>query len=329
MKRRVHPSWLALLAIGVLLAGFPARSAEPTRLQVYGVLRTLEISPILLAAKRHYPAGADMHMGGIPSLYPEDPQPSFHEPGKADVASHAETQILRNSVRHPDLRVILTVSEGLYRVVARRSSGIANIKDLKGKRIVYAPATSAAFYLHKILRTAGLTESDVTLVPYTPAAAAQAQTDAVVYWEPESQAAFEAFGKDAVEIYIPGIYRERYNLNTTAANLADPAMRRRIVDFVGAIVEASCDIRMDPSEAWQLASDAGGHPVHEVARSWGRQVCPAYLPTDLLDVMTEEEQWLAGIEKRSPRSRAQLAPLIDATVLRDVLASRAASARRC
>ena len=46
----------------------------------------------------------------------------------------------------PGLRIILTVSEGYYRIVARRSAGISSLADLKGKRIATFPSTSSAYY---------------------------------------------------------------------------------------------------------------------------------------------------------------------------------------
>ncbi len=78
-------------------------------------------------------------MGGIPNLVGEPAIGGFGEPGVADVATHAETQALRYSTRNPDLRIILTVTQGLYRIVARRSAGIEKVADLKGKRIATIP----------------------------------------------------------------------------------------------------------------------------------------------------------------------------------------------
>ena len=83
-------------------------------------------------------------MGGIPNLVGEAGAQGFAQPGVADVATNAETQLLRFSVRHPDLRIIFNVTEGLYRIVARRSAGIASIADLKGKRVATIEQTSAA-----------------------------------------------------------------------------------------------------------------------------------------------------------------------------------------
>jgi NitT/TauT family transport system substrate-binding protein len=42
---------------------------------------------------------------------------------------------------------------------------------------------------------------------------------------------------------------------------------------------------------------------------------PAALPGELLDVMVEEERWVARNQKREPRSRAALQAFIDTSVL--------------
>ena len=56
---------------------------------------------------------------------------------------------------HPDLRIIFNVTEGLYRIVARRSAGIASVADLKGKRVATIAPTSAGYFLHRMLATRG------------------------------------------------------------------------------------------------------------------------------------------------------------------------------
>ena len=62
-----------------------------------------------------------------------------------------------NPIRNPDLRIIMTVTESFYRLVARRSAGISKLADLKGKRIMVPRMTSAHYYLVAMLRSAGLT----------------------------------------------------------------------------------------------------------------------------------------------------------------------------
>ena len=305
-------AWIAGLAAA---AGMLAGAAFGAPLRVYGNTTTLELAPVLLAAQALGPTTATVSNGGIPDLF---------KPDGADVATNAETQALRASVDRPDLRIILTVAEGRYRIVARRSAGIATLKDLKGKRIATFPNTSSAYYLHRMLATVGLTDADVTTVPLFPlsrmAPALKAgEVDAVTIWEPEIQNAQDAIGADAIEFRDPSVYRELFNLNTTAARLQDPAMRARIVAFVRRLVQSSAQIRRDPKGVWPLTARATGYDPALLAKVWRHEAFAGTLAADMLDVLEAEEPWVAKERNRTPRARAELAALIDPTVLRDAL----------
>src|SRR5690606_8710227 len=119
---------------------------------------TIEFAPVLLAAQSHAEPVA-IGNGGVPDLF---------RPDRAVLSTNAETQALRVSVDNPNLRIIMTVSEGLYRIVARRSAGITSLADLKGKRIATISITSSGYFLHRMLRTVGLDYEDVTVVPVMP-----------------------------------------------------------------------------------------------------------------------------------------------------------------
>ena len=296
-----------------LLAWLPNAAAQ---LKIYGNTSTIELAPVLLAAQDLYGDTAAVKNGGIPDLFDED---------AADVATNAETQALRQSVEHPDLRTILTVSEGWYRIVARRSSGVTQLTDLRGKRITTAPNTSSAYYLHKMLGSAGMTTADVTVVPITPlsgmpAALVSHDIDAITIWEPEIENAAALIGNDAIEFQDRRVYRELFGLHTTAAKLADPAKRREIVAFVRAVIRASERIRAQPQEVWPLVAQRTGYELGLIERVWRHEGYPGALVPDLLDVMVEEDPFLAQERNRVPRTREQLAVMIDASVLRDALA---------
>jgi NitT/TauT family transport system substrate-binding protein len=49
---------------------------------------------------------------------------------------------------------------------------------------------------------------------------------------------------------------------------------------------------------------------------------PVRIIPDMLDVLEEEEVWVAKERNRVPRSRAELAGLIDPSVLEEALSSR-------
>jgi NitT/TauT family transport system substrate-binding protein len=296
-----------LCAIGLGLGAY-AQSLPPLR--AAGNMTTIELSPLLVAADKGYPGQISVINGGIPAIMS----------GMVDVATNAETQLLRQSVDDPDLRVIFTVAESFYRIVARKSAGIHRIADLKGKRITTPRNTSAHYYLVKMLATGRLSESDVTLVSVTPVtdmsvALKDGRVDAVAMWEPEAERAIAAVGSDAIVIQDRRVYRELFNLNTSAKVLADAAKRRAIVELVRSLIASSEQIRQRPREFWPLIAAKLNYTPETVAKSWPDLRYAGGLVPDLLDVMTEEEIWVAKERNRTPRTRAQLAVLIDGSLL--------------
>lgn len=320
----------ALAGAALALAGCAsvpqaARTADAGPLRVYGNLQTFEIAPVLVAARHYYPGQASVTMGSIANLVGAPSVPGFGEAGEADLATNAETQALRYSVEHPNLRIVMTVTEGLYRVVARRSAGIASVADLRGKRVATIPSTSSGYFLKLMLEREGLAFEDITAVPFNPlsdmtAALARGEVDAVVIWEPESENAAQVLGDDVIQFSGHGVYRELFNLNTTAEKLADPAVRPRIVRFIRAIIDASAEVRRDPARAQALVREAGGFDPTDVVESWQHHAWLAGQVADLLDVMERQERWLAQQAGRPARSRAQLATLIDTSVYAEALA---------
>lgn len=325
MKLRIA---IPLLASALMTTG-ASRPDEP--LHVYGSNSVLEIAPILIAI-RDGPKGAAMvHNGGVPNLWnvadpvlvastqrdPSAPPPTFE--GLADLAANAETQVLRMSVAHPDVRIIMTVTEGLYEIVARRSSGIATMADLKGKRIATYGNTSAAFYLRERLAEAGIPESDVTIVSLNAAASAQAlndgKVDALAMWEPDAERARIALGSNAIEFAKGDGYRELYSLSARASTLTDPKKRRKVVAFLKRVIAGCRESAQAPERVQAALSARTGHATALIAASWKHHRFPCALPADLVDIMVREEAWLAARDKRTPRSREEIARLVDPSLL--------------
>ncbi len=307
--------------MGVLAVLFPllvatGQAAQPVPLRIQGNITTIELAPVLLAAQSPRTPGTITN-GGVPDLA---------RTGGAELATNAETQALRASLTNPDLRIIMTVSEGLYRIVARRSAGINSLADLKGKRIATISITSSGYFLHRMLRTVGLDYADVTVVPLNTAGVEEAmirgEVDAVTIWEPMIDNIARRLGDDAIEFNGKGVYRELFNLNTTGAQLADPVQRKRIVEFVRSVLAATQRLHADPRAAWTAVAKSAGYDEAIVARTWHHHRYPGALVPDLLDVMEDEERYLArGVQpQRTPRSRAELAKLIDTSVLEEALA---------
>ena len=236
--------------------------------------------------------------------------------GSADAATGSETQALINSTAEPGIRIILTLAEARYRVVARRSAGIRRIQDLRSKKVAATVNTSSQYFLREMLRTAGLNESDVHFVnlegPDMPAALKRGDVDAVAIWEPHAQNSIEALGTDAVVLQNASAYRERFNLNTTAKALKDPDKRRAFVEVVRASLRASERIRSQPDQARTTLAPFINAPAGIMERVWNQFRFPANLAADLPTVIGQVEVFVAAIQNRPPRIQTAL---IDSSVL--------------
>jgi sulfonate transport system substrate-binding protein len=272
----------------------------------------IELSPLLVAANSFYPVKLEVGEGGIPRI----------TDNLTDLATNAETQLLRESVRNPDLRIIMTVTESFYRLVGRRSAGINKLSDLKGKRVMVPRMTSAHYYLVAMLQSAGLTEKDVTIVNLLPTqgdqtgmdqmseALVRGDVDAISIWEPEPEDSLHKLGSDGIV------------LHARAPDLADPEKRRAIVTFVRAIADATEVLKKDPKPHWPHVSSITGFSLEEIGWGWPEMEFPVRIIPDMLDVLVTEEVWVAKNMNRPVRSREELAKFIDRSVVDEALRLR-------
>jgi NitT/TauT family transport system substrate-binding protein len=177
-----------------------------------------------------------------------------------------------------------------------------------------------------MLATAKLTEADTTVITVPANEAVQALTDgrldAMVAFEPEPERARQRLGNDAVILQDKLVYRELFNLNTSAKVVADPVKRRSVVELVRTLMATSKTWRENPEPSLPLIASKLSLPAELI-----RPVLPEIryaggIVRDLLDVLVEEEQWVATERNRTPRTRAQLAILIDKSVLEDARRKR-------
>ena len=242
--------------------------------------------------------------------------------GDVDAATGSETQALLNSVAEPGIRIILTLAEARYRIIARKSSGVRKVDDLRGKKVAATVNTSSLYFLREMLRKAGMQlDTDVRFVnlegPDMPAALKRGDVDAVAMWEPHAQNSLDALGSDAVVLQNASVYRERFNLNTTTKALRDPGKRRALVEVVRAALRASDRIRSQPAQARTMLAPFINTPAETIEHVWEQFRFPANLPGDLPEVLRNVEIFVAAVQNRQPRPRAALRPLIDGSLLAD------------
>jgi ABC-type nitrate/sulfonate/bicarbonate transport system substrate-binding protein len=289
-------------------------------LRITSDTQSIEFTPALVAAEDFYPGKATVSSGGIVSLLSDS---------NVDLGTNAETQTLRQSVTYPNLRIIFTVTETFYRIVANREAGIETLEDLAGKRIASFNNTSAAYFIYKYLGSVNVTNYTIVtggICMATPCGAntlpglvERGQADAIALWEPSTEIAAQALGDNAVIFQDRSLYREIVNLHSTTEKLADPEKRRGIVEFVRSLIKAQEVFRTNPEAVYPRIVDAIGiqQPVLEAV--WHDERYGGELVPDILDVLEEEEPWVAAQTSRTPRTREQLATLVDDSVAREAL----------
>ena len=309
-------------------------------LQVYGMRNVMELATTLMAVDAMSGGKATVHHGNVAHLVGAD---ASMNPGAsintaeakaisleaplplADVATNYDTQFLRFSAKRPDMRILFTVTRGRYHIVARRSAGIAAIKDLRGKRVGTYTRTSSSYYLSKELEAHGLTEADVEMVALAPIfeiskAIIDKRVDAISIWEPASQAAKDGLGADAIELKTPGVYASYFNLNSTAEKLANPAKRQQMVELTRHLIRASLQVKTNPQAGCAWLAKATGFERGLIDRAFANHDYSVTIEPNHLDVLFDQDQWIAREQGRTPRTREQLSTLLDYSVYNEAIA---------
>ncbi|WNI14830.1 ABC transporter substrate-binding protein [Actinacidiphila sp. ITFR-21] len=106
------------------------------------------------------------------SVFPGgDKQIQALQAGALDVASSSDIPpVFAAAATTPKWKVvgIQRTNTLLQNVVAGKKSGITTIAQLKGKKVGYVQATTAHYFLYKLLQAAGLKWTDIHAVPLTP-----------------------------------------------------------------------------------------------------------------------------------------------------------------
>ena len=290
-------------------------------LKIASALTTIEYTPEKIAIEDFFKGSATITNGGVANI------------ASVDLAANAETQALRQFARSKNLRTIYTVCESYYRIVGSKKRGINVAADLKGKRIGTSSGTSAGYFVTKFMQSIGLGDRDYTIVSGStcertpcgantfPAMLQSGRIDAIGMWEPTIEIAARMLGDDAVVFQNTSVYREIYNLHTTAEKLQNPTMRRDIVDFIRALNNASKLFEAEPDAVIPRVSQLVNIDQSVLKAVWPVHKFRGTLAPDLLDVLEDEEKYIAKVDGRQAVARANLEALIDSSVLEEALKS--------
>jgi NitT/TauT family transport system substrate-binding protein len=110
------------------------------------------------------------------------------ESGAIDAATLTTDEVLRLAVNEQEPRIVLAMDSSFGADAILASNEFGELKDLRGHRIGAEPNALGAYMLMRGLETAGLTKTDVHVVPLrifeTEEALSKGEVDAVVTFEP-------------------------------------------------------------------------------------------------------------------------------------------------
>lgn len=304
------------------LLGFVTLFGPAAALKLASSLQVIEYTPQPYAIKNFYQGQASIVSGGVASL-PSDKT--------IDLGANAEYQGLIQYGTHKNIRMIYTIVDVPYRIVANKTAGTSALADLKGKRIGTIPGTSANYFVKKLLNSAGVKDSEYTVVSGngcmkapcgsgTFPAQIQAKTiDAFGTWEPSPGLGGQVLGDNAIFFQNASVFREIYSLFTTTEKLADPTPRKAIVEFIRALDQAIDAFKNTPEKVYQFVAETVGMdaamvqatwPVHKWAGTLG-----ADMDSNLIDYMVEEDVYVASQNRRQPMTREVIAQFVDTSVI--------------
>ncbi|MBR6222905.1 MAG: aliphatic sulfonate ABC transporter substrate-binding protein [Lachnospiraceae bacterium] len=192
--------------------------------------------------------------------------------GEADVGFMADLPAIIARSSGQDIQVVSGVSTGerSLAVLVGADSDIADIKDLKGKKVAYAFGSYAQHLLALVLDQAGLTFDDVESVNLgaadSPQALANKDVDAIVIWE---QFITKLTNDGTAKVLIDGTGIKKSNMVLYAVKEFAAANPELIEAFIKATNRGAEYIKSNPKEAAALLAPVYNVTEEEMEKIFG------------------------------------------------------------
>ena len=229
--------------------------------------------------------------------------------GKAQLATTADLPIVFKSFERTDFAILATfASSGRdVKLVARKSAGITNPRQLEGRRIATVKGASAQYFLDSYLIFNDVDKTKVTVVGMLPeemaAALEKREVDAVAVWEPFAFRAMTVLGADGAILPSQRIYTETFNLVSDRRTIA--SREGDLVKVLRAVERAEQFIREQPKRAQAVLLQRLKLDQAYLDWAWNDLDCRMTLDQSLVTTLEGEARWAVregnvGADKRVP-----------------------------
>jgi len=217
--------------------------------------------------------------------------------GEADIAvGTAEFPLVGRAFKQEKIRVIGAIdrAEFIY-LIGRKDHGIAEVADLKGKRVGTAFGTIAEFYLGRFLTLRGMRMQDISLVDLkTPAewvnAIAAGEVDAVAIAQPHARLIQEQLGANGV-VWPVQSNQSLYSLLIARDDwiTRHPQGIRR---FLQALAQAEAYLLSNPEQAKAIVQRQLNLEPGYMETAWRQNQFSLFLDRSLILAMEDEARWM-------------------------------------
>jgi aliphatic sulfonates family ABC transporter substrate-binding protein len=222
--------------------------------------------------------------------------------GAADIATTAEAPTTAAAMSGQKIAFLARTEYSYIKTLTATASGIGKFSDLKGKRIAFTAGTGGEVYTMELLKKAGLTKDDVTLVNLRPqdmvAALASGSIDAYGTWEPHISNGGKALGAKAALLDTKGVYAETFNIVVMQDYLQKKP--EVVKSFLKSLVEAEAWIKANPDEAITVVAEFVKMPVDDLKPIWQDYVYQVALDAQVLDVLNAHAGWRLASSNHPP-----------------------------
>ena len=222
--------------------------------------------------------------------------------GAADIATTAEAPTTAAAMSGQKIAFLARTEYSYIKTLTATSAKIGKLADLKGKRVAFTAGTGGEVYTMELLKKAGLSKDDVTLVNLRPqdmvAALASGGIDAYGTWEPHIHNGLRALGAKATQLDTKGIYAETFNIVLMQDYLQKrPEVVQR---FLKSLIEAEAWIKANPDEAVKVVADFVKMPADDLKPIWKDYVYGIALDQQVLDVLNAHAGWRLATGNHPP-----------------------------
>lgn len=218
--------------------------------------------------------------------------------GDVDVATAADFAVALDSLSGGEGAIIGTISTSSRQIklVARRSAELQSPAQLAGRRAGTVRGSSAEYFLNSWLLHQGVSPDDVRVVHFAPdrlvPALLRRDVDALAIWEPIAGDARRALRDEALELPVPLVYTQHFNLVAARRVLADPAREPALLALLRAVRRAEQLVAGDPARAQQILATQLNIPADEAARLMAEHDHRLRLEQSLMNTLRGQARWI-------------------------------------